>query len=79
MKTTYNFLSLSGPCHTYVQQRGRTGGWMDAWCDHDMKIGAKMEAMQESVSDIRYGTTLALNFKVQCFKEVPKASMIVRF
>ena len=48
----YMIYTCVGPCHTYVQQRGRTGGWMDAWCIHDFKIGAKMESIQESVSDI---------------------------
>ena len=43
---------LSGPCHQYVHQRGRTGGWQDLWCPHETKIGAKMEALQESVSDV---------------------------
>ena len=47
-----NKIFPSGPCHNYVPNRGRTGGWMDAWCPHDMKVGAKLEAMQESVSDI---------------------------
>jgi hypothetical protein len=35
-----------GPCHSYVQQRGRTGGWTDMWCQHDMKVASKMETMQ---------------------------------
>ena len=41
-----------GPCHNYIQQRNRTGGWTDMWCQHDVKVGSKMEAMQESVSDV---------------------------
>ena len=39
-------LRLTGPCHAYVQQRGRTGGWTDVWCPHETKIGAKLEALQ---------------------------------
>ena len=41
-----------GPCHTYTQNRGRTGGWTDMWCQHEMKIASKLETMQESVSDV---------------------------
>ena len=41
-----------GPCHNYVQERGRTGGWTDAWCQHDMKVASKIETMQETVSDV---------------------------
>ena len=36
----------------YTQLRGRTGGWTDVWCPHDTKIGSKLEALQESVSDV---------------------------
>lgn len=40
-----------GVCHQYKQVQGHTGGWQDLWCIHCTKIGAKMETMQESVSD----------------------------
>ena len=43
---------LLGPCHTYIQQRGRTGGFQDLWCPHDTKIGSKIEPAQESSSDV---------------------------
>ena len=40
-----------GPCHGYLQERGRTGGWQDCFCPHLFKICSKMETVQESVSD----------------------------
>jgi hypothetical protein len=55
---------MAGPCHSYVHIRGRTGGWMDAWCPHQMKIGSKQETMQESVSDICD--------IIHCMKKLPK-------
>ena len=42
---------LAGPCHTYVQQRGRTAGWTDAWCPHETKVGSKIMPVQESAAD----------------------------
>ena len=36
---------------------------MDCWCSHDFKVGAKMEVMQESVSDI--------SDIVHCLKKLP--------
>ena len=40
-----------GPCHGYLQQRGRTGGWQDCHCPHLFKLCSKMESIQESVAD----------------------------
>ena len=42
---------ILGPCHQYVQQRKRTGGWTDVWCPHNIKVASKMEARQETVSN----------------------------
>ena len=39
----------TGVCHKYIQVQGRTGGWQDSWCQHGVKLGAKMEAMQGGV------------------------------
>ena len=58
-----DFLSTSGPCHSYVQQRNRTGGWTDVWCPHNTKIGSKMETMQETVSDV--------SDVIHCMKKLP--------
>ena len=40
-----------GICHSYTYKRGRTGGWQDLWCEHECKVGLKLQACQESVSD----------------------------
>ena len=40
-----------GVCHGYHYQRNRTGGWHDLWCQHEVKVGSKMQACQETVSD----------------------------
>ena len=45
-------ITFLGPCHTYIQQRKRTGGWTDVWCPHEVKVGSKLESLQESVSDV---------------------------
>ena len=60
-------LRLTGPCHAYVQQRGRTGGWTDVWCPHETKIGAKLEALQAGNRShlARVLWKLFLIFKVQ--------------
>ena len=41
---------------------------MDVWCDHDSKVGAKMETMQESVSDV--------SDIVHCMKKLPKLHVL---
>jgi len=45
------FLGGQGVCHKYIYKRGRTGGWQDMYCSHLFKLGAKLQACQESVSD----------------------------
>ena len=62
-----HFLSY-GTIFAYVQQRGRTGGWMDAWCPHNTKVGAKLETMQESVSDI--------SDIIHCLEKMPKLHIL---
>ena len=44
-------LAGQGICHGYSYKRGQTGGWQDVWCEHLFKVGSKMQACQESVSD----------------------------
>ena len=44
-------LAGQGICHGYHYQRGQTGGWQDVWCEHLFKIGSKLQACQETVSD----------------------------
>ena len=45
------FILFIGPCHTYIQQRGKTAGFQDCHCPHRFKICTKMQAAQETVSD----------------------------
>ena len=56
IKAKYNmyllkFILFIGPCHTYIQQRGKTAGFQDCHCPHRFKICTKMQAAQETVSD----------------------------
>ena len=62
------YVAGQGPCHSYVHHSKRTGGWMDCWCPHDMKVGAKLEVMQESVSDI--------SDIIHCMKKFPKLHLL---
>ena len=44
-------LGGQGICHGYHYNRGQTGGWTDVYCEHLFRVGSKMQACQESVSD----------------------------
>lgn len=47
----FHLYNHQGPCHTYIHKRGQTAGWTDVFCQHTFKIGSKMLAAQETVSD----------------------------
>ena len=51
MSVNYLIKIFQGSCHNYTHKRGQTGGWTDVFCEHLTKVGSKMMAVQETVSD----------------------------
>ena len=47
----YDGMIFQGPCHSYTHERDQTGGFTDMYCEHLTKVGSKLMAVQESVSD----------------------------